>query len=193
MSDLVCLRDSERERKLNALSLSPTYIAIVLVHQIKMASTSSAQPQPVDLRDLDVPTLAEVRRQLEEELIHLSNSFAQLRQAQVRFRGCIDHAGQVKPENKDKTILVPLTTSLYVPGKLSDLEHVIVDVGTGYYVKKTRPQALKYYEAKVEYIRGNLEALQETIQKKQEFMKELIAVLQMKLQQQASGKDSKAG
>lgn len=35
-----------------------------------------------------------------------------------------------------KTILVPLTNSLYVPGKLSDPENVIVDVGTGYYVKK---------------------------------------------------------
>lgn len=34
------------------------------------------------------------------------------------------------------TILVPLTNSLYVPGKLSDTEHVIVDIGTGYYVKK---------------------------------------------------------
>lgn len=35
-----------------------------------------------------------------------------------------------------KTILVPLTNSLYVPGKLSDADNVIVDVGTGYYVKK---------------------------------------------------------
>lgn len=36
----------------------------------------------------------------------------------------------------DKTILVPLTNSLYIPGKISDPEHVIIDVGTGYYVKK---------------------------------------------------------
>ena len=125
---------------------------------------------------------------------------------------------------------MPLTNSLYVPGKLNDLEHVIVDVGTGYYVKKvrtaipiscalwrpkylrvfdapiglehslstrsgmqTRPQALKHYESKVEYIRTNLEALQETIQKKQENMNYLINVLQMKLQQQAGGNEAKAG
>ena len=43
----------------------------------------------------------------------------------------------------DTTILVPLTNSLYVPGKLSDLENVIVDVGTGYYVKKVRPSGQK--------------------------------------------------
>ena len=36
----------------------------------------------------------------------------------------------------DKTILVPLTNSLYVPGKLSDPDYVIVDIGTGYFVKK---------------------------------------------------------
>jgi prefoldin alpha subunit len=35
-----------------------------------------------------------------------------------------------------KTILVPLTSSLYVPGTLADTENVIVDVGTGFYVEK---------------------------------------------------------
>ena len=29
-----------------------------------------------------------------------------------------------------------MTNSLYVPGKLADTDHVIVDIGTGYYVKK---------------------------------------------------------
>lgn len=33
-------------------------------------------------------------------------------------------------------MLVPLTSSLYVPGKITDPEHVVVDIGTGYYVKK---------------------------------------------------------
>jgi len=33
-------------------------------------------------------------------------------------------------------ILVPLTSSLYVKGKLADREKVIVDVGTGFYVEK---------------------------------------------------------
>lgn len=37
-----------------------------------------------------------------------------------------------------KPILVPLTTSLYVPGELADTENVIVDVGTGFYVEKVQ-------------------------------------------------------
>lgn len=35
-----------------------------------------------------------------------------------------------------KPAMIPLTSSLYVAGQLSDVGHVIVDIGTGYYVKK---------------------------------------------------------
>ncbi|KAJ7487286.1 Prefoldin [Mycena galericulata] len=143
-----------------------------------------SQPQQISVNDLDVSQLADVRRQLEEELNHLTNSFAQLKQAQAKFKACIENVAEIKPSNKGKTILVPLTNSLYVPGKLSDPEHVIVDVGTGYFVQKTREQALKHYSAKVEYIRTNLETLEETIGKKRENMGYLVNVMQSKLQQQ---------
>ena len=106
------------------------------------------------------------------------------------------------------TTLVPLTESLYVPGKLCDLEHVIVDVGTGYYVKKvsqpslpqdlhanaaqTRAEATKHYQSKIDYIRTNLESLQETITKKQDNMNYLTDVMQMKLQARVAT-DEKGG
>jgi|ERR1700722_3929643 len=129
----------------------------------------ASRPQPINVADLDVSQLSDVRRQLEEvcpipllhrcdtdhsfkELNHLTNSFAQLKQAQAKFKTCMENVGEIKPQNKgisylsvvgrhltmmaDKTILVPLTNSLYVPGKLSDPNHVIVDIGTGYFVKK---------------------------------------------------------
>ncbi|KIM64596.1 hypothetical protein SCLCIDRAFT_15177 [Scleroderma citrinum Foug A] len=148
-----------------------------------MATTT--QPQQINIADLDIQQLAEVRRQLEEELNHLTNSFAQLKQAQSKFKQCLESVAEVKPKNTGTTILVPLTNSLYVPGKLSDPEHVIIDVGTGYYIKKTRAEATKYYTSKVDFIRSNLETLSETIQKKQENVNYLINVMQAKLQAQA--------
>ncbi|KAH7886753.1 Prefoldin alpha subunit [Phlebopus sp. FC_14] len=151
---------------------------------------ASAQPQHINVADLDVQQLADVRRQLEEELNHLTNSFAQLKQAQSKFKSCIENVSEVKPKNTGTTILVPLTNSLYVPGKLKNPEHVIIDVGTGYYVKKTRAEATKYYEAKVELIRTNVETLSDTIQKKQDNMNYLINVMQAKLQAQGSKSSS---
>ncbi|KAG6836977.1 hypothetical protein H0H93_016930 [Arthromyces matolae] len=140
--------------------------------------------QTISVDDLDVTQLADVRKQLEEELNHLTNSFAQLKQAQAKFKACIDNVKEVKPENAGKTILVPLTNSLYVPGKLTDPDRVIVDIGTGYYIEKTRPQALKHYSAKVEYIRTNLETLEDTITKKRDNMGYLTNLLQQKIQAQ---------
>ncbi|TFK51279.1 Prefoldin-domain-containing protein [Heliocybe sulcata] len=150
-----------------------------------MASASTSQPQQINVADLELSQLAEVRTQLEEELNHLTNSFTQLKQAQAKFKACIENVGEVNPNNTGKTILVPLTNSLYVPGRLSDSEHVVVDVGTGYFVKKTRPQAKKYYESKVDFIRGNLETLQETISKKQDNLNYVLNIIQAKLQAEA--------
>lgn len=44
---------------------------------------------------------------------------------------------------------------------------------------------MKHYEAKIEYIKANLDALQETIQKKQDNMSFLVNVIQSKLQSRA--------
>jgi prefoldin alpha subunit len=58
-----------------------------------------------------------------------------LRMQASRIGSCVV-GGDSMCDRLGTTILVPLTNSLYVPGKLSDTEHVVVDIGTGYYVKK---------------------------------------------------------
>jgi hypothetical protein len=70
--------------------------------------------------------------------------------------------------HKDRTILVPLTASLYVPGTLADHEKVLVDVGTGFYVEKTKDKARVFYEAKIEEMGKNLENLEKIINGKNE-------------------------
>ncbi|CEL52897.1 putative prefoldin subunit 5 OS=Schizosaccharomyces pombe (strain 972 / ATCC 24843) GN=bob1 PE=1 SV=1 [Rhizoctonia solani AG-1 IB] len=142
-----------------------------------------SQPQQqINVADLELPQLSEVKKQLDEELTHLTNSFAQLKAAQSKFRGCLENVSEVKPDNTSKTLLVPLTNSLYVPGKLVNTENVIVDIGTGYYVSKTRPEATKYYQTKVDFITTNLNTLQTTIESKQQNMNYLLQVIQTKMQ-----------
>lgn len=99
---------------------------------------TSTQPQQVDVTDLNVPQLLDVRKQLELELKQFTAMFGQLKLAQTRFQGCLESVDKIRPENQDKVSLLPLTASLYVPGRLSDPNTVIVDVGTGYFVEKVR-------------------------------------------------------
>ena len=42
----------------------------------------------------------------------------------------------MEEETEGKDMLVPLTSSMYVPGKLGSVDKVLLDVGTGYFVEK---------------------------------------------------------
>ena len=64
-------------------------------------------------------------------------------------------------------ILVPLTPSLYVPGKLASTDTVLVDIGTGFYVEKTPVAAQDFYKRKVEELGRNLTDLEKIVQGKQ--------------------------
>ncbi|KAF9429475.1 subunit of tubulin prefoldin [Entomortierella beljakovae] len=138
----------------------------------------------IELQDLDLQQLVEVKKQLEEELSHLTSSFGQLKQAQNRFVDCIESCKAINTSNDDKTILVPLTSSLYVPGKLANVEKVVVDIGTGYYVEKTTGDAIKFYNTKVDFVKENLEKIQATVTQKQGNLRSLVDVMQYKLQLQ---------
>ena len=75
--------------------------------------------------------------------------------------------------------LLPLTSSLYVPGRLSDPEKVIVDVGTGYFVEKSRADAKKHYQDKIADVTKNMEQLQDTIHRKQDNVRVVGEVMQV--------------
>lgn len=45
---------------------------------------------------------------------------------------------------------VPLTQSLYVPGKVIEANKMMVDIGTGYYVEKDQPKTKEFLERKVQ-------------------------------------------
>jgi prefoldin alpha subunit len=120
-----------------------------------------------------------VRQQLNQELEHLTASYGQLRSVQSRFKACVEALKSFTPSRASNPTLIPLTASLYVPGKLKNIENVIVDVGTGYYVEKSTADARKMYEEKIKYVGENLEKLQGTIEKKQDNLRVVGDVLQM--------------
>ena len=63
-------------------------------------------------------------------------------------------------EADGKDVLVSLTGSMYVPGKLSNANKVVVDIGTGYYVEKPSKEAKEYFDRKVKYVTENMERVQ---------------------------------
>ena len=77
-----------------------------------------------------------------------------------RFQESGESLTRMNSEADGKDVLVPLTGSMYVPGKLTNANKVVVDIGTGYYVEKPSKQAKEYFDRKVKYVTENMERVQ---------------------------------
>ncbi|KAK2781007.1 subunit of tubulin prefoldin [Emmonsiellopsis sp. PD_33] len=148
------------------------------------AEAGGAPPGAVDIATLSAPQLRALQSRLSSELEHLTSSHAKLRNAQLKFRDCIRSINDglvAGDDKKSNEILVPLTTSLYVKGTLSDRKNVIVDVGTGFYVEKTTTKAIAFYNAKVDELNANLRELEKVVQAKSTNLRVVEDVLHQKI------------
>ncbi|KAJ5691172.1 Prefoldin [Penicillium malachiteum] len=151
-------------------------------------SSSDGAPQgTVNLASLSLPQLRSLQTRLTSELEHLTTSHAKLRAAQAKFRECVRsiNDGVTGSEAQGTTgrdeILVPLTSSLYVKGRLTDREKVLVDVGTGFYVEKTSEKAIAFYNDKVKGLDENLVELEKIVQGKSSQLRVVEEMLRQKM------------
>jgi prefoldin alpha subunit len=138
-----------------------------------------------------------LKTQLDRELEHLTTSFTSLRTAQSKFRDClVSLRTGTTPSTLPKPLLVPLTSSLYVPGKLTDAENVLIDIGTGYFVEKSTADANEFYERKIKDLGGSLKELEGVIQGKANNVRMVEEVVRMKVlaaQEQQQKEEKKTG
>ncbi|GAM41570.1 prefoldin subunit [Talaromyces pinophilus] len=153
-------------------------------------ASGEVPPGAVDVTTLSVPQLRSLQTRLNSELEQLTNSHAKLRAAQSKFRDCVRTindgvVGKKTPQpqsaDNNNSILVPLTSSLYVKGKLADREKVIVDVGTGFYVEKTTAKAIEFYNKKVKELEANITDLEKIVQGKSTNLKIIEDALRQKV------------
>ncbi|KAI0430972.1 prefoldin [Xylaria sp. FL1042] len=139
--------------------------------------------EAVNLDTLSVQQLTQVKNQLDQELEHLTSSFTQLQAAQSKFRDCLRvvQSGKSPALQENKPVLVPLTNSLYVSGTLSSASHVLVDVGTGFYVEKSIKSAAEFYDNKMTEVGGNIKELEGIVQAKTNNVRVIEQVLRQKM------------
>eukprot|EP01006_Ploeotia_vitrea_P065556 TRINITY_DN9342_c0_g1_i1.p2 TRINITY_DN9342_c0_g1~~TRINITY_DN9342_c0_g1_i1.p2 ORF type:complete len:106 (-),score=13.08 TRINITY_DN9342_c0_g1_i1:296-613(-) len=70
-----------------------------------------------------------------------------LRDAFADSKRCVETLQTAKAGDP---MLIPLTSSLYVPGRIKQLDTVMVDVGTGYFVEKETDQAVELLNRKIQ-------------------------------------------
>ncbi|XP_075407732.1 prefoldin subunit 5 [Tenrec ecaudatus] len=139
--------------------------------------------QSVNITELNLPQLEMLKNQLDQEVEFLSTSIAQLKVVQTKYVEAKDCLNVLNRTNEGKELLVPLTSSMYVPGKLHDVDHVLIDVGTGYYVEKTAEDAKDFFKRKIDFLTKQMEKIQPALQEKHAVKQAVMEMMSQKIQQ----------
>lgn len=110
---------------------------------------SVTNEREISAEDLTLDQLANLKQQHEDEIKELSSQLDQLFGAKNRYINARNVLDEMNKTTDGSTLLVPLTSSLYAPGKIKDPNKVIVELGTGYFVEKTIPDAKDLISRKV--------------------------------------------
>lgn len=134
-----------------------------------MDTTGTGKGKEVPIENLSLEQLTYVGKQIEQEISSYSSYYTSLKVALNKFT---DNKEYVKDLTscKDKEILVPLTSSLYVPGKSSNISSVMVEVGAQYFVETKVDNAEKFCDRKIKMIKDNMDKIDEVIKTKNNHM-----------------------
>ena len=89
----------------------------------------------MDITKCTPKQLQDLAKAIETELNTLSVSYNQLMLGTRKFQESKEVLVYLKEYGKDKEVMVPLTSSLYVPGIMEDTENILVEVGASYFIE----------------------------------------------------------
>lgn len=81
-------------------------------------------------------------------------------------------------------VMVPLTTSMYIPAKVRATDKVTVELGCGFYVKKPVPRALEFLDRKIKYVEKNIEVLEKNIMQRRNSLESVLAMTNLRVKEQ---------
>ncbi|CAL8089076.1 unnamed protein product [Calicophoron daubneyi] len=139
--------------------------------------------ETVNITDLSIPQLQELASQYEQRIQLITASIQQLKSLQNQFAASKVCLKDFTPESQNTDVLVPLTSTLCVPGKLSDTAHVIVDIGTGYFSEMTIDQAEKHFTRRIDYINKRIQEIAPALEERTQIHRTITAALETKVQE----------
>merc|ERR1719231_2119555 len=142
----------------------------------------SEEQKPLPIEKASMQQLQGIKQSLDTDIQNLQVTASTLSEASSRFLQSGKCVEQLAKSKEGDEILVPLTSSLYIPGKLTNLKSVLVEVGTGYYCTKSIPAGKKYCDDKVSMINEQVSAMNKSLKEKQNQLQQVEAVMQQRQQ-----------
>ena len=138
--------------------------------------------QEVDITKIPPQQLQELGKALEEEVRQLAMHYQQLIGAQRKFAESKNALRYMEANGNGKEVMVPLTSSLYVPGIMDDSKNVLIEAGAGYFIEKNTNGALDYCDRKSKQLGESGNKVNEIIQHKKQQLQKVQAEFQKRVE-----------
>lgn len=112
--------------------------------------------------------------------MHLQSSYDALVMAQSKYKDCILSVESIDRNTEEESIMIPLTSSLYVPGKIRK-DNFKIDIGTGYFVEKDVDQSKTFFNKRITKLNSDSDKLKELITEKVQIMQSIDSIVREKL------------
>ncbi len=144
---------------------------------------AAAEQNQMDVGAMSLEQLQNIKAQHEDEVQELKRQLGAIYGAKNRYISAKTAVDQlVRPESDGKELLIPLTSSLYVPGKIVDPNKVIVELGTGYFCEKTSEGAKAIMERKITLVNSSIETIESVLLTKTKNIDAVTEVMNYKIQ-----------
>lgn len=122
----------------------------------------------------------------------ITTSLSQLSNAVARLTASKENATQIAGMSEGRHVMVPLTSSIYVPGRLADTKKVLIDIGTGFFVEKSPAAAEKHFARRATLLKEEADKATQVHTQKRQQLEAVSAVLQRKTAELATQKRAPA-
>lgn len=139
----------------------------------------------LNLSNYGLQELANLKKQHEEDLKSFANSLNSFRYLQRKLDDDKIIVGNLsKRSGDDLEVLIPMSNSLYLPGRLTNSNKYIVDIGTGYLSERNSEQTVAALDHTLKVVRENTEKVMTEIGKRRDIVDQINIEIQKKYMEQ---------
>lgn len=143
--------------------------------------TSAAQK--IKLDQLQLEDLVQLKQRLSQDLQTFLNSYNGLKALEQKFEYGKVLVEQLSAKaNVGDEVMLPLTNSLFVPGKLKDVNKFLVELGTGYFAEYDSKGAQAFCSRKAAFTKDTSEKAQTEMENKRKFIEKVNLEISKKAQ-----------
>lgn len=142
------------------------------------------QSEATGIQNLNVEQLRGLSKQLKESIAQLNKRNNQLELASMKFNESKKAVKTLEESKEGDSLMAPLTTSMYVPAALTNTSTVTVELGSGFYVKKSTEKAVEFFNRKISFCDKSSEQISKQMMNATNNLEQVHAVLNLRLREQ---------